>query len=453
MKCHYSQTISEPITIPGKAKSNLHAADHPTGSLSRRSVLKSLMGTAAVAALPSAVAQGGAQTPAEPPQKGTANSRFKTLKNPAWYGFNLLEYFSTDPDWMKYFPYKNDGMFAEDDFRWIRDWGFNFVRLPMDYRFWTDPNDMMMIQERNVEPIDRAVRLGEKYGVHVNLCLHRAPGFCILDGIDVALTGIHIASEKTNFYKDPQALEAFAHQWAFFAQRYKGVSSQRLSFNLVNEPVLRLTPAERAELAASLNDQSPAAVSRALESRGGKEYARVARVAIKAVRAIDPQRLIVSDGCVGARAPVPGLMDTGVLQSPHDYYPAELTHYKTEWAPGIKRTVPPTWPLKDLEGKVIADRQTVEDFVRPWREIEQQGVCIHFGEMGCNKRVPYETVLAWFNDALEVMGELRSGWALWNFRGPCGILDTERAGTKFEDWHGHQLDHTLLTLLQEKMKS
>jgi aryl-phospho-beta-D-glucosidase BglC (GH1 family) len=51
-----------------------------------------------------------------------------------------LEYFSTDPDWMKYFPYRDDGMFPENDFRWIRDWGFNWVRLPMDYRFWTAPD-------------------------------------------------------------------------------------------------------------------------------------------------------------------------------------------------------------------------------------------------------------------------------------------------------------------------
>jgi hypothetical protein len=25
---------------------------------------------------------------------------------------------------MKYFPYRNDGMFPENDSRWIRDWGF-----------------------------------------------------------------------------------------------------------------------------------------------------------------------------------------------------------------------------------------------------------------------------------------------------------------------------------------
>ena len=120
-------------------------------------------------------------------------------KNPRWYGFNLLEYFSTDADWMKYFPYKNDGMFLEDDFRWIRDWGFNWVRLPMDYRFWTAP-DLFTIDEKRIEPIDRAIRLGEKYGIHVNVCLHRAPGLCILDTMDEKLTGIAVTKERTNVF-------------------------------------------------------------------------------------------------------------------------------------------------------------------------------------------------------------------------------------------------------------
>ena len=54
---------------------------------------------------------------------------------------------------------------------------------------------------------------------------------------------------------------------------------------------------------------------------------------------------------------------------------------------------------------------------------------------------------------LKVIGKMKSGWALRNFRGPFGVLDTKRIGTKFEDWHGHYLDRALLTLLQEKMKS
>ena len=44
-----------------------------------------------------------------------------------------------------------------------------------------------------------------------------------------------------------------------------------------------------------------------------------------------------------------------------------------------------------------------------------QGVPIHFGEMGCYKHTPPEVVLAWFNDTLDVLGELNSGWALVEF--------------------------------------
>ncbi len=104
--------------------------------LNRRTMLTSMLGAAAISTLPTAFT--GLARAARP---------WNSI-NPRWYGFNLLEYFSTDPAWMKYFPYKNDGDFREDDFRWMRDWGFNWVRLPMDYRFWTDPNDSMKINDK-----------------------------------------------------------------------------------------------------------------------------------------------------------------------------------------------------------------------------------------------------------------------------------------------------------------
>jgi endoglucanase len=132
-------------------------------------------------------------------------------RNPKWYGFNLLEYFSTDPDWMKYFPYKNDDIFQEDDVRWIRDWGFNWVRLPMDYRFWTDSQDLLKIREDKVAPIDRAIQLGEKYGIHINLGLHRPRGYCVLDTMDEALTGIHVTKEKSSVFTDPKMLNALVY--------------------------------------------------------------------------------------------------------------------------------------------------------------------------------------------------------------------------------------------------
>ena len=45
---------------------------------------------------------------------------------PRWRGFNLLELFSrAGPE------DRRSGAFREDDFRWIADWGFDFVRIPL----------------------------------------------------------------------------------------------------------------------------------------------------------------------------------------------------------------------------------------------------------------------------------------------------------------------------------
>ncbi|MGB8734351.1 MAG: cellulase family glycosylhydrolase, partial [Candidatus Sulfotelmatobacter sp.] len=327
-----------------------------------------------------------------------------------------------------------------------------WVRLPMDYRFWTAP-DLFTIEEKRVEPIDRAIRLGEKYGIHVNVCLHRAPGLCILDTMDEKLTGIAVTKEKTNVFDDAHTFDAFVHQWTFFAGRYKGISSQKLSFNLVNEPVALPTEAELAEITKHGPVKTTDLFNAAFLQRHAKDYTRLAKASADAIRAQDPQRLVVTDGYPGAGEPIPDLFGTGMMQSCHTYNPIQLTHHNCEWARGILTGSEPmpTWPLKDGQGKVICDRATLETNFEPWGKLVAQGVPIHFGEMGCYKHTPPEVVLAWFNDTLDVLGELNSGWALWNFRGPFGVLDTERAGTKFEDWQGHKLDRPLLTLLQKKM--
>jgi aryl-phospho-beta-D-glucosidase BglC (GH1 family) len=126
----------------GNIRSGTETSKPPRTRFTRRSLLKSAAAVVSAAILPSAFG-------------GIAFSEQRTpTKNPRWYGFNLLEYFSTDPDWMKYFPYKNDGMFLENDFRWIRDWGFNWVRLPMDYQdghFWHEPTAWRRVMRSRLE--------------------------------------------------------------------------------------------------------------------------------------------------------------------------------------------------------------------------------------------------------------------------------------------------------------
>lgn len=90
---------------------------------------------------------------------------------PRWRGFSLMEMFQERRD------DSFTGVFREDDFKWIADFGFNFVRIPMNYRRFVEGDDLLEISESELTNVDRAVDLGSKYGVHVCLDLHRAPGY------------------------------------------------------------------------------------------------------------------------------------------------------------------------------------------------------------------------------------------------------------------------------------
>jgi endoglucanase len=112
----------------------------------------------------------------------------------------------------------------------------------------------------------------------------------------------------------------------------------------------------------------------------------------------------------------------------------QVTHHDCEWVRGavIGSEKLPTWPLKDDKGNIICNRQKLPKDFHPWSGLSTQGAAIHFGEMGCYKHTPADLVLAWFNDTLDVLGELNSGWGLWNFRGPleCSIRNDQKPNSR-----------------------
>ena len=91
-------------------------------------------------------------------------------KLPRWRGFNLLE---------KFYLQSGRKPFLEEDFRLISKLGFNFVRLPMDYRLWIKDGNWEEFDEATLAEIDQAVAWGEKYGIHVAINFHRAPGYTV----------------------------------------------------------------------------------------------------------------------------------------------------------------------------------------------------------------------------------------------------------------------------------
>jgi aryl-phospho-beta-D-glucosidase BglC (GH1 family) len=472
-------------------------------------------------------------------------------KLPRWRGFNLLEKFSKD--WA-------NGPFHEEDFRLISELGFNFVRLPMDYRTWIKDGDWRQFNEAVFREIDQAVEWGARYGVHVCINFHRAPGYTVAE-----------PKESTDLWTDPEAQRVCASHWAFFARRYKGIPNERLSFNLVNEP----------------------------PEIDGETYARFVKTMAEAIGAEDPDRLIIADGLQWGRTPCPELIPLEVAQATRGYTPMEITHYKASWVAGGMDMAEPVWPLPDapgflygpmqpdyqspmviegdfdqaltlrlhvgtvsnrarlavkageefvfeklfecgpgegewreavykaewgiylntyerdyaihipagthrieaalLEGdwltltevglrpagrddvkesvlplrRIWGVKQTAvqtsregatlrfitrsmvnqawlwEQCVKPWQALEAQGVGVVVGEWGAHNKTPHSTALRWMEDCLKNWREAGWGWALWNFRGSFGVLDSEREDVAYEAWRGHKLDREMLDLLQK----
>ena len=335
---------------------------------------------------------------------------------PRWRGFNLLEKFSAALPSKTASDSNRNVPFREDDFRWIADWGFDFARLPMSYHCWSAPDRWMEMDEPVLEHVDQAIVMGQRHGIHVCLNLHRAPGYCV-----------NPPPEPRNLWRDADALAAFCHQWQTFARRYRGIENRQLSFDLVNEPP---EPSEERGL------------SRA-------DHERVVRAAVAAIRAADPERLVIIDGLSYGTEPVPEVTDLGIAQSCRGYEPFGISHYRAEWAGWTDwTTVPrPSWPGGWHFGQQWT-RRDLEARYQQWRDLAARGIGVHCGECGCYKYTPHAVFLAWFRDVLEILTAHDIGYALWNFRGSFGILDSDRADVAYEDWHGHQLDRKLLDLLQ-----
>ncbi|MGL4594186.1 MAG: glycoside hydrolase family 5 protein [Thermoguttaceae bacterium] len=473
---------------------------------------------------------------------------------PKWRGFNLLEKFNGQ-----------NKRFIEDDFKWIHEFGFNFVRLPMDYRMWCVDGNGRKINMQVLDEIDEAVQFGDKYGIHICMNFHRAPGYTVAK-----------PAEAKSVWTDPEIQEICELHWRTFAKKWKNVSNDLVSFNLFNEPVFD----------EKLHDQAVA----------------VHRRLIKSIHEESPNRLIICDGYEWGNKPFVDLANEKIAQATRGYAPGEISHYKASWAGGEKYPMP-SWPLTsgnglfcsptkggiaeefrnpatitgpfqeptnlrmrvgivsgnttlqvradgnkifehsfkpgpgegewkevvhrpewkvyqnvydrdyeviipagtkqieiqaisgdwltfseiglrgkndaaeimaqmipkwsekatdfqyragsdgkhgELTGGEIRDRKWLKERLAPWTQMQQNSKTgIVVGEFGAYQFTPHDVTLRWMTDMIANWRELGWGYALWNFRGSFGILDSGRSDVEYEDFRGHKLDRKMLTLLQD----
>ncbi|PIF06347.1 MAG: hypothetical protein CSA36_02340 [Draconibacterium sp.] len=463
-------------------------------------------------------------------------------------GFNLTGKF--DVNW------SNDG-FHEKDFSVIHGLGFNFVRVPVDYRTYTLPGNWNHFVEEWVTQIDKAINFGQKHAIHVCLNLHRAPGYCV-NSAELP------AGQDLDLWTDTVAQNAFVRHWRYFADRYKNVPASMLSFNLVNEP-------------SNVSEE---------------DYVAVMQKAIDAIHAISPNRLIFVDGLNYGRDILLSLKDEpNIAQAIHSYDPFELTHYKASWVGGSNNWPVPVWPMLTISNylygpykgeyksplilqgefeagteitvnvkqvsiestlRIKADNQTVlskkficgpvagNDFTQvietewgyqnisnkdfsctlttaatslafdnasgdwmtinsitiktgneihnyklfdnEWGKKQQtymldsnwriknldgslplpfenyqknfalardNNIPIMVLEFGVHNKTPHDVSVAFLDDLSAFFRENETGWALWNFTGSFGIMNSNRSDCEYETYQGYHLDREMLEALTE----
>jgi endoglucanase len=325
-------------------------------------------------------------------------------------GFNLLA---------KFGEWGPRAKFEEEDFEIMTEWGFDFARIPMSYWRWASKNDWFKIDEEVIKDIDEVVAMGKRYKVHINLNLHRIPGYCINGR----------KQEPVDLYEDTpenmqRAMDGAIYHWKMFAKRYKGIPSTELSFDLINEPPHTKDETRHVEVVTAL---------------------------VKAIREEDPDRLIVSDGRDAGRTPIFGIADLGVVQSTRGYTPMTVTHYKADWVRkgAFESSGTPTWPLKGDDGKVCDKAELKARLIDAWMPLVKKGVPVHVGEWGCYNKTPHDVVLAWMKDVLSLWKDVGWGQALWNLKGDFGVLNSGRTDVQYEEYKGHKLDRKMLELINE----
>lgn len=89
-----------------------------------------------------------------------------------------------------------------------------------------------------------------------------------------------------------------------------------------------------------------------------------------------------------------------------------------------------------------------DSYVKPWQEWEKIGG-VMVGEFGAFNQTPHDVVLAWMRSLMGNWKKAGWGWALWNFRGSIGVMNSNRQDASYVDWHGLKMDKKMMDILQE----
>jgi endoglucanase len=312
-----------------------------------------------------------------------------------------------------------------EDFARIRSWGFDHVRLPVDY-FNVFAKETLAPNERVLAQLDRAIADLQAAGLDVIFDLHKSPGHDFHEG----------ASNAQALFHDPAVNAKMKRVWAYLAERYG--ASGRIVLELLNEPVAedaKTWDVFKSDLAAHIRKHAPKAP-----------------LLIGSNRWNHPETF----------AELTPVEDDNVIYSFHFYAPLLFTHQKAPWIRGdvfsVARpypgdyTLPPGTQHRLPLDPGVWDRERMARQLDPVLSFQQR----HRVPVACNEFGVYvggadrSSQLRWMSDFMALLKERDFGFSYWNYKNlDFGLVSmNERRFAGYPQYRANGIDQELADVLR-----
>jgi endoglucanase len=154
--------------------------------------------------------------------------KFKTTNSPRLIQAAISELVGED-EARRFWKTYRDNYITREDIKFIKQSGFNSVRVPFSYRLFVSDATVPKLEGPGYELLDRVVDWCRSEGLYVILDMHAAPGGQTGDNIDDSFGYPFL-------FESRESQELTVNLWRKLAARYRGQTTV-IGYDLLNEPI------------------------------------------------------------------------------------------------------------------------------------------------------------------------------------------------------------------------
>lgn len=298
---------------------------------------------------------------------------------------------------------KVDTKIYQNEIQAIKDAGFNYVKILIDFRYYHAENDNYfwgtkpqagVLNETHLKELDQIIAWCMERDIHVNLTCAAVMGWPEQMHPDAILAKAKYA-------------EPLAEQWQLLARRYAQIPNTYLSFTLFHEP----------------------------EIRSENYYAQFFPQVVEAIREVSPDRCVIAE--ISGQCTGDCMAQMGVALASKTHWPEafEIDGSESRFVVD-KLFAEATWPYESrgtqMDGETVMTNRAY-GWVTPdavAATAEQYGVgymvsswapAISYGNSVRRERFTDETMQAYLTDMTETMAARGYGWCYGNWFSFVGI--------------------------------